>query len=70
MLEHQKFILANLSQVKPLFKKELIKSIGWLKPEEVMELHRWVMKNYMHTHREIISEVFMPTPGINRDATS
>lgn len=70
MLEHQKFILANLSRVKPLFKKELIKSIGWLKPEEVMELHRWLMENYMLTHKEIISEVFMPSPGINRDATS
>jgi hypothetical protein len=59
MLEHQKFILANISAVKPLFKKELKKSIGWLKPEEMSELHHWVMKNYGQTHMEEISEVFI-----------
>ena len=59
MLEHQKFLLANISSVKPLFKKELRKSIGWLKPEEMTELHRWVMENYWETHCDEISEVFV-----------
>ena len=58
MLEHQKFILANISSVKPIFKKELKKSIGWLGPEEMTELHQWVMENYWKTHSNEISEVF------------
>jgi hypothetical protein len=59
MLEHQKFLLANISSVKPLFKKELRKAIYWLKPEEMTELHRWVMENYWETHSDEISEVFV-----------
>jgi hypothetical protein len=59
MLEHQKFILSNISTIKPLFKKELKKSTVWLKPEEMAELHRWVMENYWDTHRNEISEVFV-----------
>ena len=46
MLEHQKIILGNISSIKPLFKKELKKSIGWLRPEEMTELHRWVQCVY------------------------
>ncbi len=58
MLEHQKFILFNLSSLKPLFRKELKKSIGWLSPEEVTELYRWVLENYWETHKDEISDVF------------
>lgn len=59
MLEHQKLILANISSVKPLFKKELKKSIGWLRPEEMTELHRWIMESYGETHKDVIFEVFI-----------
>lgn len=59
MLYHQKFLLASISTVKPLFKKELKKSIAWLPPEEITELHRWVLENFWETHRDEISEVFV-----------
>jgi hypothetical protein len=59
MLDHQKFILANISSIRPLFAKELKKSISWLRPEEMTELHRWVMENYWDTHKNEISEAFV-----------
>jgi hypothetical protein len=62
MLEHQKFILANISSVKPLFKKELMKSLNWLSTEEVIELHRWLIKNYWDTHNDLIAGSFLFVP--------
>jgi hypothetical protein len=59
MLDHQKIILSNISSVNHLFKKELKKSVGWLRPEEMTELYRWVMEHYWETHRNEISEVFV-----------
>jgi hypothetical protein len=59
MLDHQKSLLSNLSSIRHLFKKELVKSINWLKPEELTELYRWVIENYWDTHRDEISEVFV-----------
>jgi hypothetical protein len=58
MLQHQKFLLFNLSPLKPLFRKELKKSLGWLSPEEVSELYHWVVTNFWETHKEEISDVF------------
>lgn len=39
MLEHQKLVLTKITSVKYLFKKEIIKSAGWLKPGEMIELY-------------------------------
>lgn len=58
MLEHQKYIIRSISSDKYLFQKELKKSIGWLDPLEMAELHSWIMRNYWETHRDVISEVF------------
>lgn len=58
MLEHQKLILKRTSDNKELFRKELMKSIKWLKSYEVYKLHSWVKNNYWDTHRDIIREVF------------
>ncbi len=58
MLEHQKNILANLSSIKPRFKKELKKSIEWLKPNEMSQLQNWVIRHFGETHQDVISEVF------------
>lgn len=53
-----KKILENISYDKALFRKELIKSFGWLKSYELLELYKWVQDKYMHMHSDVISEVF------------
>jgi len=58
MLEHQKLVLQNLSNNKELFRKELEKSIVWLKSYEVYKLYAWVKEKYGKSHKEIINEVF------------
>ena len=58
ILELQQLALTNLSEDKNLFKKELVKSIRWLRSYEIYQLHKWLKENYNDTHREIISEVF------------
>lgn len=61
MLKHQKLVLTKITSVKHLFKKETIKSAGWLKPGKMSELYLWTMKNYRETHRDEITEAFKLT---------
>lgn len=58
MLEHQKIVIDNVSTDRYLFRKELIKSMKWLSPEEIIELKYWVKKKYWNLHEEVIKEVF------------
>lgn len=58
MLEHQKIVLQNVSDNKELFRKELEKSLKWLKSWEIYKLHRWVKDNFSKSHKEIIDDVF------------
>lgn len=58
MLEHQKIILGKISYDKELFRKELVKSLKWLKSYEIYRLHLWLKQNFYLTHREIIEDVF------------
>ena len=58
MLEHQKTVIDNVSADKSLFRKELIKSLKWLSPEEISELQIWVKNKYWNMHKEIITEIF------------
>lgn len=58
ILELQQLALQNLSDDKELFKKELVKSLKWLRSYEIFKLHRWLKDNYHETHKEIISDVF------------
>ncbi len=58
MLEHQKLLITNVSYIKALFRKEVTKSLNWLKPEEVVELRYWLMNNYWDRYRDVISETF------------
>lgn len=58
MLEHQKYVIEKVSHDKYLFRKELVKSLGWLNSNEVYELYKWVKSNYMGSHKDIIYEVF------------
>ena len=58
MLEHQKTVLRNVSHDRDLFRKELKKSIVWLKSYEVYKLYVWVKEKFGKTHGDIISDVF------------
>jgi hypothetical protein len=39
MLEHQKLVLEKVSNDRELFRKELLKSLKWLKSYEIYKLH-------------------------------
>lgn len=58
MLEHQKWIIRNLSGDKEVFKKELYKSLAWLEKEEIEELVEWLNSNYWDTNSNEIIAVF------------
>ena len=58
MLEHQKWVIKNLSGDKELFKKELYKSLAWLGKEEIEELLEWLKSNYWNTNSKEIITVF------------
>ena len=58
MLEHQKLILEKVSHNKELFRKELVKSLKWLKSYEIFRLHVWLKQRFYLTHGDIIRDVF------------
>ncbi len=58
MLEHQKTVLKGVSNNKQLFKKELVKSLGWLNNSELTVFIKWVNDNYYNLHGDVINEVF------------
>jgi len=58
MLEYQKIIIQKLSFSNELFKKELIKTLGYIHPEELGKFKFWVNDNFYHTHYKEIKEVF------------
>ena len=57
MLEHQKIIIKNVSQCSDLFKKEILKSIKWLKVSEIILLFEWLNDNFWPTNQRDIEEV-------------
>ena len=60
MLEHQKIVLNGVQFDKRLFKKELIKSLVWLPPNEQIQLRKWVKEHFYHSHADVINDVFHP----------
>jgi hypothetical protein len=58
MLRYTETILQKVSFNKELFRKELKKSIKWLKKEEVVLLKAWVIINFGNTYYDVINEVF------------
>jgi hypothetical protein len=58
MLEYAKTILPKVSFSRELFKKELIKCIGWLEEDQVHELYLWCNENFKKKYPKIISEAF------------
>lgn len=58
MLELSKQILQKVSFDPKLFKKELIKSLKWVKPHERIDLKKWCLLTFGVVYREIILDVF------------
>lgn len=58
MLELSKTILSKISFDKMLFKKELKKSLKWIKPNEKLILKVWVLAQFGHMYKDVILEVF------------
>ncbi len=57
-LSHQKKVLQNLHSDKALFKKELYKSLAWLKEEEIENLVECLITNFWNTNGKEIISVF------------
>ncbi len=60
MYELCKEILQKVSFDKSLFRKELIKSIKWLKKEELGQLYVWCLSTFV-IYKDVINEVFGTT---------
>jgi hypothetical protein len=58
MLKYTKTILSKVSFDKDLFKKELKKSVKFLKKEEIIALQAWCVINFGAAYHDVISEVF------------
>ena len=53
-----KKILERVSFDRALFKKELMKSLNWLKPDEKLLLKVWCLSTFGHMYKDVILEVF------------
>jgi hypothetical protein len=58
MFELSKNILQKVSFDKALFRKELMKAVKWLKPEEKTLLMIWCVGTFGHQYKDVINEVF------------
>lgn len=59
MLKYTETILQKVSFNKELFKKELKKSIQWLKKDELIILKTWCIINFGAIYGDVIRESFM-----------
>lgn len=58
MLKYTKTVLQKVSFNKDLFKKELQKSLRWLRKEEIIVLQTWCVINFGTMYMDVINEVF------------
>lgn len=58
MMEYARTILPRISYSEALFRKELIKCIGWSKPAELQELKAWCYLMFYHQFPGIIEAAF------------
>ncbi len=58
MLELSQKILQKVSFDKTLFKKELMKSIRWIKPSEKTVLLMWCLTNFGQHYKDEITDAF------------
>lgn len=57
MFELSKNILEKVSFDKNLFRKELMKAMRWLKPDEKTLLKVWCLTTFGHMYKDVILEV-------------
>lgn len=58
MFEMSKEILQKVSFDRTLFKKELMKSISWIKKDELTALKIWCLATFGHVYKDVIFEAF------------
>lgn len=58
MMEYAKTILPKVSFSRFLFRKELLKCIGWMKPAERHELKQWCILTFSQQFPDILNEAF------------
>jgi hypothetical protein len=58
MFELSKKILERVSFDRVLFRKELMKAIHWLKPDEKLLLQVWCLSTFGHMYKDVILDVF------------
>lgn len=58
MFELSKQILQKVSFDKLLFRKELIKAVKWLKPDERVLLYAWCLSTFGHMYKDVILDVY------------
>lgn len=58
MFELSKNILQKVSFDKTLFRKELMKAVKWLKPEEKALLMIWCLTTFGNQYQDVIHEVY------------
>lgn len=57
-LEHSKIVLKNVSDNPYLFRKELLKSLRWIKPEQTTALAAWCFYTFQNNYEDVLTEVF------------
>lgn len=63
MLEHQMHVLRAVADNRELFKKELIKSLKWLNPDQLPLFKRWVNENFHQQYPHLIENAFLIQGG-------
>lgn len=58
MLDHQKLILLKVKEHPDLFRKELYKTLHWIKAEELVEFRKWLFNSFGEKQLKIILEIF------------
>jgi hypothetical protein len=58
MIEYAKVILPKVTFSKFLFRKELLKCIGWSKPAERSELKKWCFTTFSNQYPDVLEEAF------------
>jgi len=58
MLKYTETILQKVSFNKDLFRRELKKSLKWLKKNEINALKTWCVLNFGAIYMDVINEVF------------
>ncbi len=59
MLKYTETVLQKVSFNKVLFKKELQKSLRWLRKDEIIVLQTWCVLNFGSMYMDVINEVFI-----------